>query len=95
MTDHARDQPPGILNALKRFLRRGGRADERRPQAGGTTRPDEPADEGGRAGAEGDVATITQAPKRELYERARELGIEGRSNMSKDELAAAIVRANR
>ncbi|MDQ4096171.1 MAG: ChaB family protein [Actinomycetota bacterium] len=30
--------------------------------------------------------------KRELYERAKELGIEGRSKMNKKELAAAIAR---
>ena len=30
--------------------------------------------------------------KRELYERARKLGVQGRSSMSKEELAAAISR---
>jgi cation transport regulator ChaB len=30
--------------------------------------------------------------KEELYERAKKLGVEGRSNMSKDELAKAIQR---
>ena len=30
--------------------------------------------------------------KKELYERARKLGIPGRSTMSKEELAAAIAR---
>jgi len=30
--------------------------------------------------------------KQELYERAKELGVSGRSNMSKGELAAAIAR---
>jgi cation transport regulator ChaB len=33
-------------------------------------------------------------PKDELYEQAREAGIEGRSKMSKDELAHALQRAN-
>ena len=33
--------------------------------------------------------------KRELYERARRLGIEGRSKMSKPELARAIARAQK
>jgi hypothetical protein len=37
---------------------------------------------------------MTQTPtKDELLERAAELGIEGRSNMNKDELAAAIAAA--
>ena len=31
--------------------------------------------------------------KRELYDRARDLGVEGRSKMGKEELAAAIQRA--
>ena len=30
--------------------------------------------------------------KKELYERARKLGVQGRSSMSKEELAAAIAR---
>jgi hypothetical protein len=33
--------------------------------------------------------------KQELYRRARELGVEGRSNMSKGELAEAIARRSR
>jgi cation transport regulator ChaB len=33
--------------------------------------------------------------KAELYERARKLGVEGRSTMSKDELARAIARKQR
>jgi cation transport regulator ChaB len=32
--------------------------------------------------------------KRELYEEAKEAGVEGRSKMSKDELARALQRAN-
>src|SRR4029079_14403462 len=35
---------------------------------------------------------IEQNPKHELYERARRLGVEGRSKMSKRELARAIAR---
>src|SRR5919199_1711049 len=34
----------------------------------------------------------TTDTKRELYERARRLGVEGRSRMSKEELAEAIAR---
>lgn len=33
--------------------------------------------------------------KQELYERAKKLGIEGRSSMSKEELASAIARKQR
>lgn len=36
-----------------------------------------------------------QNSKQELYERARELGVEGRSRMSKRELARAIARKQR
>jgi hypothetical protein len=35
---------------------------------------------------------VEQNTKRELYERARRLGIDGRSRMSKRELARAIAR---
>jgi hypothetical protein len=35
---------------------------------------------------------VEGSSKRELYERAEELGVEGRSNMSKEQLAEAIVR---
>ena len=35
---------------------------------------------------------VEQSTKHELYERARRLGVEGRSKMSKRELASAIVR---
>lgn len=35
---------------------------------------------------------VEGSSKEELYERAKELGIEGRSNMSKGELAKAIAR---
>jgi hypothetical protein len=35
---------------------------------------------------------VEQNTKRELYERARQLGVDGRSKMSKRELARAIAR---
>ena len=48
------------------------------------------ARKGGRTFGGVDVVGNT---KRELYERARDLGVEGRSKMDKQELAAAIQRA--
>src|SRR3954451_14505507 len=35
---------------------------------------------------------VQGSSKQELYDRAKELGVEGRSNMSKEELADAIAR---
>jgi len=37
-------------------------------------------------------ALAEDSTKEELYERARELGVEGRSEMTKDELARAVQR---
>ncbi len=39
---------------------------------------------------EGDVIDLSDATRDELYSKAQELGIEGRSDMTKDELAEAI-----
>jgi DNA end-binding protein Ku len=69
---------------------------QRPPQAGtgpATAAPDSPAAEKA-AGAEGSAgaenATGGESTKAELYERATELGIKGRSSMSKAELERAI-----
>ena len=50
--------------------------------------PERPAQTGNGAGLAG-------ATKAELYERAKQLEIEGRSKMTKDELAAAVAAAER
>src|SRR3954468_20533819 len=57
------------------------------PQAaqGGTAARDRPKKTHGGVDVEGNS-------KQELYERAKKLGVEGRSNMSKEELADAIAR---
>jgi|SRR5215217_4728224 len=61
--------------------------------------PSDPqAAKGGRAARESDTPTYggvdANASKAELYEKAKDAGIEGRSNMDKDELAKALQRHN-
>jgi cation transport regulator ChaB len=61
--------------------------------------PSDPqAARGGRAARRSSAPTYggvdASKPKSELYEQAKEAGIEGRSKMSKDELARALQRAN-
>ncbi|MEU6476842.1 ChaB family protein [Streptomyces sp. NPDC047017] len=50
-----------------------------------------PRGQGGRGGEGVDES----APKEQLYDTAKRLGIEGRSHLSKDELLDAIRKANR
>jgi len=47
------------------------------------------SDSGGSGSSSGSGGEVT---KQELYDRAKELGVEGRSNMSKDELQRAVDR---
>jgi cation transport regulator ChaB len=61
-----------------------GPSDPQSKQSGAAAR-DRPKETYGGVDAEGNT-------KEELYERAKELGIEGRSEMSKSELAKAIAR---
>jgi cation transport regulator ChaB len=61
-----------------------GPSDPQSKQSGAAAR-DRPKETFGGVDAEGNT-------KEELYERAKELGIEGRSEMSKSELAKAIAR---
>jgi cation transport regulator ChaB len=61
--------------------------------------PSDPqAAKGGRAARESASRTYggvdASKPKRELYEQARRAGVDGRSKMTKDELARALQRAN-
>jgi cation transport regulator ChaB len=58
---------------------------------------DEQAAKGGREARSGGPTrggVNENKPKAELYEDAKEAGIEGRSNMSKEELAAALQKHN-
>lgn len=87
----------GIALALMNYL--ADRADEKldavNPFGGDETPaspPEEPAEVGGgtaKAGA--DTSSMTKA---ELYDKATELGIAGRSKMTKAELAEAIEKAS-
>jgi cation transport regulator ChaB len=61
--------------------------------------PSDPqAARGGRAARESQTRTYggvdASKPKAELYEQAKRAGIDGRSKMTKDELARALQRAN-
>lgn len=89
----------GIALALMNYL--ADRADEKLEAVnpfGGDDSPEpvaEPAEVGGgsekpESGAVSDTGSMTKA---ELYEKATELGIKGRSKMTKAELAEAIERA--
>jgi hypothetical protein len=55
--------------------------------------PGEPGSEGPTPAGNG--AGLAGATKAELYERAKKLDVEGRSKMTKDELAAAVAAAER
>jgi DNA end-binding protein Ku len=75
-----------LMEVLKRSLRAGdGEAGDPRRRAGGR---DPGSSRGSRRGP--DLRELTKA---ELYERARELDIAGRSGMTKDELVRAIRRS--
>ncbi|MGF1661539.1 MAG: ChaB family protein [Kineosporiaceae bacterium] len=67
------------------------------PKAGGRRGPSDAqaaggVDTQGRRDTHGGVDA--GAPKQHLYERAKQLGVGGRSRMSKDELVEALERAN-
>lgn len=65
----------------------------REPIASDVAAPPEPAAPiAGGFGSDESVAPAS-ASKAELYEQAKRLGIEGRSKMSRDELAEAVIRA--
>src|SRR5690606_17187356 len=65
-------------------------------EAQGPSDPQAASPRAGR-GADGDTAegVDVTASKKHLYERARDLGIPGRSTMTKEELVAALQRENR
>jgi|GEM_PF-7115766 len=50
---------------------------------------------GGAGGGGADGLDVDGTTRQELYERARRLGVEGRSRMSKLELARAVAGAQR
>lgn len=73
-----------LMDVLKRSLA-GGEAEARTPKRSGGSGGSKKASSGGR-----DLSDLTKA---ELYERAQEKDISGRSSMTKDELVAALKSA--
>lgn len=65
--------------------KKGGRKGPSDPQAGNSRNRSQPKQTYGGVDAEGNS-------KQELYERAKELDVQGRSSMSKGELAKAVAR---
>lgn len=88
----------GIALALMNYL--ADRADERLDAVnpfGGDDAPDsapEPAEVGAADEGPGPTPDTSSMTKAELYEQATALGIQGRSKMTKAELAAAIEKAS-
>ena len=68
-----------------------GAADRSGAATGDEVRSDSAPERSGGSGSSGDVSEMTRD---ELYEKAKELEIEGRSTMSKDELAKAVESAS-
>jgi DNA end-binding protein Ku len=76
-----------LMEMIKRSMRGGGRAGgDRDSRTASDERTAAPARGGG-------AQSLAARSKKELYERARELDIEGRSEMSKEELIRAIERS--
>jgi DNA end-binding protein Ku len=87
-----RDDGRGRGRADDRSQKRAGREDGHRQK--GASREDASGQEdAGRAGRRGGGPDLAHATKAQLAELARELDIPGRSRMSRDELAAAVERA--
>ncbi|MCP2262503.1 Rho termination factor, N-terminal domain [Streptoalloteichus tenebrarius] len=66
------------------------RSTRARAGAGGGGAKQKTAQRGAAEGARGGAPKQREPSRHELYEKAKEMGVEGRSKMSKDELAAAV-----
>lgn len=75
-----------LLEVLRRSLGEG-------QEDGGRRGPQRAGRKGGGDGATGDAGDLSERTKAELYERAKELDIPGRSTMTKEELVRAIRRS--
>lgn len=79
-----------LMDVLRRALRDGGGSKKEHASAGAEGRRARGRSNGSASGAAGDEASLASQTKEALYERARELDIEGRSSMSKQQLIRAI-----
>ncbi|MGH7566005.1 MAG: Ku protein [Gemmatimonadota bacterium] len=89
-----------LMEELKRRMKGGGTAPPRRaaPSRGAASRNASPSKDGGGkrgrpASKDRAAAELESRSKEELYEMAKDLDIDGRSKMTKDELVSAISRS--
>jgi DNA end-binding protein Ku len=87
-----------LMEVLKRSLQGGGKAETTRPRSAQAKNRRPRAAKTGKADARrrtaAEAAPLEELSKGELYDRAKELDIPGRSGMSKEELITAIERAS-
>jgi hypothetical protein len=68
---------------------------EQPPPEPSASEPSAAPSESARAGSGASGNSAATVSKAELYREAQQLGVEGRSKMTKEELAAAVTRARR
>jgi DNA end-binding protein Ku len=78
------EEPPDLLEALRQSI------EQSKKQRDGRSTTRSPSRSKGRSSRHDDLDSLTKA---ELEKRAKKLGIEGRSKMSKEELAEAVAAA--
>jgi DNA end-binding protein Ku len=81
-----------LMEVLKRSLQGGGAAGSTKRAGSAAKSKRTTAKSGGGRGAKNGAGALAKQSKEQLYERAKELDIPGRSSMSKDELLEALRR---